>query len=846
MSEEITVKINLDTTPVQQGVQKATAEVQKLGKATEDTNKNLKNSAKESSAAWSTFKGVIGAQGVLMAVNQLAAGAKKLFDVFIVQGIDAAQRQQAALQKAAIAMEMTGENTAEARKAIEKWSGAMQDATGLGDEVAVELFALAKNFGLTNDEALKTVEVANDVAAAMGIDVRTAVEQLGGTFNGVTGRLAKLNPELGDLSKEALASGKAIELLGKQFAGQAASRLDTYAGGVEALKGRFGDLQEEFGNLIIKSPAVNSLISDLSQYIKELTSDLANGGLDDFNEVVSLLAAGLRESGKFAAYLANEVKNLSVAINGSVKEVEDLGEAYEKIKFSNAFVGPLQAHEELQKTMIQEQESLKDIVAEEEKRKVEVEKQNDAKAKQQVIDKRLADDRKKAAVVALAQQKKDEQALVELKSKYRDEDVAWYESYVAKQSADKKQLAEETKRLSEETNAKLQADADLLSQYQLNSNKAWSTEFQNFMSGGIKSVVGNAVSGLTDVFLPGFGAAAGQAFNILSQDADTFLQTITQMFDTQFIKNIASNIRILIQKLPELIGPAIQAIIEALPAIAGAFTRMMLDPGFQWNLAKSITLGLVNGVINAAGQIANELGKIFSSAGSLISRLFQLPDSAWGRGTVESALGIDIPFVRFAEGGTVPGKAKVKGDSPANDTVLAWLSPGEAVIPRSAMANPQVRGAVKQILSGQIPGHFLGSLGDAVTSVGDWVGDRASDVWSGVKQGVSYLGEIFGSPWEMIKKHMWGWLRGGLGLYSGGIVPRASYAIPGYASGGMVAGPSMAPVSTGSDTARLEARLNQIAMTIATMQQQSDIVVQIDGREVARAARRVEQGGFNG
>jgi hypothetical protein len=38
----------------------------------------------------------------------------------------------------------------------------------------------------------------------------------------------------------------------------------------------------------------------------------------------------------------------------------------------------------------------------------------------------------------------------------------------------------------------------------------------------------------------------------------------------------------------------------------------------------------------------------------------------------------------MTEGGFVPGKAKVKGDSPKNDVVPAMLSPGEVVVPRSA------------------------------------------------------------------------------------------------------------------------------------------------------------------
>lgn len=41
------------------------------------------------------------------------------------------------------------------------------------------------------------------------------------------------------------------------------------------------------------------------------------------------------------------------------------------------------------------------------------------------------------------------------------------------------------------------------------------------------------------------------------------------------------------------------------------------------------------------------------------------------------------------DGGEVPGKAKVEGDSPKNDTVDAKLSPGEVVAPRSAMQDDE-------------------------------------------------------------------------------------------------------------------------------------------------------------
>lgn len=45
--------------------------------------------------------------------------------------------------------------------------------------------------------------------------------------------------------------------------------------------------------------------------------------------------------------------------------------------------------------------------------------------------------------------------------------------------------------------------------------------------------------------------------------------------------------------------------------------------------------------------------------------------------------------VKFKKGGTVPGKAKVDGDSPKNDTVDAKLSPDEIVVPRSKAKDPK-------------------------------------------------------------------------------------------------------------------------------------------------------------
>lgn len=83
-----------------------------------------------------------------------------------------------------------------------------------------------------------------------------------------------------------------------------------------------------------------------------------------------------------------------------------------------------------------------------------------------------------------------------------------------------------------------------------------------------------------------------------------------------------------------------------------------------------------------------------------------------GRGTVEKALDIDIPFLNFAKGGLVPGSASIPGDSEINDRIVALLSPGEAIISRSKLKNPAIRALVDAIVSGKIdpPAFKLGGV----------------------------------------------------------------------------------------------------------------------------------------
>ena len=98
----------------------------------------------------------------------------------------------------------------------------------------------------------------------------------------------------------------------------------------------------------------------------------------------------------------------------------------------------------------------------------------------------------------------------------------------------------------------------------------------------------------------------------------------------------------------------------------------------------------------AAGQQqAGLIGGLIGAGGTILGGAAQ--GAALGS-AIAAAEGGEIPDTRpkiaptnFLQGGRVDGIARVPGNDKRNDTVPALLSPGEYVVPRTAMQNPGVR-----------------------------------------------------------------------------------------------------------------------------------------------------------
>lgn len=167
----------------------------------------------------------------------------------------------------------------------------------------------------------------------------------------------------------------------------------------------------------------------------------------------------------------------------------------------------------------------------------------------------------------------------------------------------------------------------------------------------------------------------------------------------------------------DLIFETFNHIVENLTS---AFTGLM---GFFGEIGTTIWEGL-----KAAFDfqwISDGITKLFTDLNlDFLTDMFKLPDSAWGKGTVEDTLGVDIPFLKFAQGGLVPGTGN-------KDTVPAMLTPGEVVLPKDVVKLFQEAGLIQNFAFGGVVKTFKDIAGkiDPIEGAKDILFGKLSDMF---------------------------------------------------------------------------------------------------------------------
>ena len=273
-------------------VKKFTDGMNDADNSTKTLNDKVGKYSKKMAAAFLGVATAIGIMAGKMAIDSVKAAADD-------------ELSQTKLRDAILKVKGTTDDTV---TSTEKWIEKMQFTKGFADnELRPALADLARYTG-DIDTAQRLLNDAMDIAAAKGVPLETVAKGIGKAYNGQYTALNKLGVPL-DAAKTKSGDFEGIMRdLNKQFAGAAISNADTYAGKINILQQRFGELQESAGQKLI-----DKLIT-----IVDMTGKVAQGfSGEDPN-------SGL--SGKVKA-LSNELnggnKGSAYNLGASLKSVAD-------------------------------------------------------------------------------------------------------------------------------------------------------------------------------------------------------------------------------------------------------------------------------------------------------------------------------------------------------------------------------------------------------------------------------------------------------------------------------------------------------------------------------------------
>ena len=228
----------------------------KLGLRSDDFNKGM-DKAHSRAEKFGTAVGKIGAKMVL-AWAAVGVALTRMFKA----SVDNFNQQQAANIKLQAALQKTGSAIGANYDELRQYASELQKVNGYADDATMSAMATLTTFRSVQGRVFKdTIKAAQDMAAFMGTDLNTAVQQLGKALEAPEIGITMLRrsgviftKEMTDGIKRLVAEGKTaeaqmaiLEEVNKRFGGEAARQAETTAGAWKRVGMAFSDLSEHIG-----------------------------------------------------------------------------------------------------------------------------------------------------------------------------------------------------------------------------------------------------------------------------------------------------------------------------------------------------------------------------------------------------------------------------------------------------------------------------------------------------------------------------------------------------------------------------------------------------------------------
>lgn len=240
------------------------------------------------------------AKGAMLGVATAAAGAAIAIGV---DGVRAAIEDEAAQAKLAKTLENVVGASKDQVKQVEAYIEKTTLATGItDDQLRPSLDRLVRS---TKDvtKAQQLQQIALDVSAGTGKDLRAVTEAIAKAYDGNFGALKRLGVPLDQATIKSKNFNKVQESLAKTFSGQLDASLDTQAGKLRVLSTRFDEMKESIGFVLLdglqplmdwaSGPEGQKFLKDFMEAFKEAALAVA--------KALPTILEGLKSIGKAAS-----------------------------------------------------------------------------------------------------------------------------------------------------------------------------------------------------------------------------------------------------------------------------------------------------------------------------------------------------------------------------------------------------------------------------------------------------------------------------------------------------------------------------------------------------------------
>lgn len=303
-NKNINIKIKANSDDAEKGINKVTSKINSLKK---QINFNLSTFAKLGSAV----------SGLGVAFNAVTKSIQLVSSVIKDLNTSALNQIKAEKQLEAAAKNNPYLNKSNVSQ-LKEFAGQLQKVGTIGDEELLPMMSRLAAAGRTQTEIQDIMSAALDLSASGAMDMNSAVNALNSTLNGTTGTLGRQVSGIKDLTQEELKSGKAIELVAKQYKGMAAESAKAVGAG-QQFKNAWGDLKEQLGMGFAKvSVPVLRFFTSIVEKVTDFT-----GGVNKLMGIENK-TSDIKPSDSIKNQL-EEIKKESSALEEKIKALESAG-----------------------------------------------------------------------------------------------------------------------------------------------------------------------------------------------------------------------------------------------------------------------------------------------------------------------------------------------------------------------------------------------------------------------------------------------------------------------------------------------------------------------------------------